>query len=116
MKMFSGFLIVTVALASLPRLNAAPYQSAILKLLAKSIANQDQSYPTYGLSTVGCPQDMLQLNPVLYDLQAYGSHFGMEVDCSSDLCTELTINKDGKPFNSKICSDSLQPQLQGTPL
>ena len=110
--MFSGLIVAATVLATLPHLNAAPYSDAFLKRLATAIGNQGQSCAPYGISTVGCPQDMLQLNPVLIDLQTYGSEFGVVVDCSagSELCTDLTIHLDRLTLHAVVCSESAQSQ------
>ena len=107
MKIFSGFIIAAIALTALPHLKAAPYLDTLLEHIATLPGNQDQSCPPYGISTVDC-QDMLQLNPVLIDLQTYGSVARITVDCStsSALCTDLTIHYSEKSFHSTVCTES----------
>ena len=123
MKVFSGFIILALVLAALPHLNAAAPSGLCQMLIGALLAdrygnqngNQHQPIPTYGISTNGCPQDMLQLNPVLSDLQTYGSQFGILVDCtaSSEICTALRIYIDGKTFHSVLCSDINSALSQG---
>ena len=117
MKTFSGFIIIAIALAAqLPYLTAAPYRDALMKMLAtmaelqeEKTTNADlqQTYyrPSYGISTIRCPQDFLQLNPNLEDLQAYWRDFGIEVDCSSSsvYCTDLQVHLDRKTYHSVVC-------------
>ena len=80
MKTFAGLTIIfAIALAAqLPQLNAAPYRDALMKMLATMAELQEEKTtnadlqqthyrPSYGISTIGCPQDFLQLNPDVRD-------------------------------------------------
>ena len=111
MKMFSGFIVAAIVLATLPHLNAAPNLDALLKHIAALHGSEDQPSSPYGISTIGCPQDMLELNPVMNGLQMYGNEFGMVVECSK-LCTDLTIygTLSGQTFHSTVCSESTSSQ------
>ena len=104
--------MAVIVLAALPHLNAALNLDALLKQLATLHGSEDQPSSPYGISTIGCPQDMLQLNPVLSDLQTYGSRFGIVVDCtaSSEICSDLRISTEGKTFHSRVCSEPHQSQ------
>ena len=120
MKTFAGLtVIIAIALAAqLPQLNAASYRDALMKMLATmaelqedKTANADlQKFHHGGISTIGCPQDFLQLNPNLEDLQTFKRDFGWEVDCSagSVYCTDMKIYLDRITFHSIVCHSPSQ--------
>ena len=134
MKMFSGFIVIAIALAAqLPYLTAAPYPDALSRLLAiaetmaGSKVNHDQRKASdanlqqiRGVSSIDCfePTDQFLLfNPQLNTLQRYSepSRFGMLLDCSStggDECSTLSIEYDWKFFDIHICYSQHRGMLE----